>query len=125
MVTWGTNPEQALPINERVPDPEREQSVERRTEYAKALSYMGLEPGMPLTDIGVDRVFIGSCTNSRIEDIRAAAAVAKLGRAVVPAWVVPGSDSVKRQAEVEGLDRIFIEAGFELASPRLLTLHGT
>ena len=74
---------------------------------------MGLQPGMPLTDIAVDRIFIGSCTNSRIDDIRAAAAVAKLGHAVVPAWVVPGSESVKRQAEAEGLDRIFIEAGFE------------
>ena len=113
MVTWGTNPEQALPITERVPDPAREQNVERRTEYEKALSYMGLKPGMPLTDIAVDRVFIGSCTNSRIDDIRAAAAVAKLGHAVVPAWVVPGSESVKRQAEAEGLDRIFTEAGFE------------
>ena len=113
MVTWGTNPEQALPITERVPDPEQEENPERRTEYHKALSYMGLQPGMPLTDIAVDRVFIGSCTNSRIDDIRAAAAVAKLGHAVVPAWVVPGSESIKRQAEAEGLDRIFIEAGFE------------
>ena len=113
MVTWGTNPEQALPITERVPNPERESNVERRTEYSNALSYMGLAPGIPLTDIAVDRVFIGSCTNSRIDDIRAAAAVAKLGRAVVPAWVVPGSESVKRQAEAEGLDRIFTEAGFE------------
>jgi 3-isopropylmalate/(R)-2-methylmalate dehydratase large subunit len=113
MVTWGTNPEQALPITGRVPDPEQEQNIERRTEYSKALSYMGLQPGMPLTDIAVDRVFIGSCTNSRIDDIRAAAAVAKLGHAVVPAWVVPGSESVRRQAETEGLDHIFTEAGFE------------
>ena len=113
MVTWGTNPEQALPITGRVPDPEQEGNAERRTEYRKALSYMGLQPGMPLTDIAVDRVFIGSCTNSRIDDIRAAAAVAKLGHAVVPAWVVPGSQSIKRQAEAEGLDRIFTEAGFE------------
>ena len=113
MVTWGTNPEQSLPITERVPDPAQEQDVERRTEYSKALTYMGLQPGMALTDIAVDRVFIGSCTNSRIDDIRAAAAVAKLGRAVVPAWVVPGSESVKRQAEAEGLDRIFVDAGFE------------
>ena len=113
MVTWGTNPEQALPITERVPDPEQEQNIERRTEYSKALLYMGLQPGMPLTDIAVDRVFIGSCTNSRIDDIRAAAAVAKLGHAVVPAWVVPGSESVRRQAETEGLARIFTEAGFE------------
>jgi 3-isopropylmalate/(R)-2-methylmalate dehydratase large subunit len=113
MVTWGTNPEQALPITERVPDPEQESNIERRTEYSSALAYMGLAPGMPLTDIAIDRVFIGSCTNSRIDDIRAAAAVAKLGRAVVPVWVVPGSESVRRQAEAEGLDRIFTEAGFE------------
>jgi 3-isopropylmalate/(R)-2-methylmalate dehydratase large subunit len=113
MVTWGTNPEQALPITDRVPDPEREQNLELRTEYSKALSYMGLQPGMLLTDIAVDRIFIGSCTNSRIDDIRAAAAVAKLGHAVVPAWVVPGSQDIKRQAEAEGLDRIFTAAGFE------------
>ncbi|MGA2944550.1 MAG: 3-isopropylmalate dehydratase large subunit [Xanthobacteraceae bacterium] len=113
MVTWGTNPEQSLPITGRVPDPAQEQNAERRTEYSKALTYMGLQPGMLLTDIAVDRVFIGSCTNSRIDDIRAAAAVAKLGHAVVPAWIVPGSESIKRQAEAEGLDRIFTAAGFE------------
>ena len=113
MVTWGTNPEQALPITSRVPDPDQEEDLDRRAEYGKALSYMGLTPGMPLADIAIDRVFIGSCTNSRIEDMRAAAAVARGGRAVVPAWVVPGSQSVKRQAEAEGLDRIFTEAGFE------------
>jgi 3-isopropylmalate/(R)-2-methylmalate dehydratase large subunit len=116
MVTWGTNPEQALPITARVPDPAQETDLERRTEYSKALAYMGLRPGMPLTEIAVDRIFIGSCTNSRIDDIRAAAAVAKHGRAVVPAWVVPGSESVKRQAEAEGLDRIFTDAGFEWRS---------
>jgi 3-isopropylmalate/(R)-2-methylmalate dehydratase large subunit len=113
MVTWGTNPEQALPITERVPDPDREPNAERRAELNEALSYMGLQAGMALTDIVVDRVFIGSCTNSRIDDIRTAAAVAKHGRAVIPAWVVPGSQSVKRQAEAEGLDRIFAAAGFE------------
>jgi 3-isopropylmalate/(R)-2-methylmalate dehydratase large subunit len=116
MVTWGTNPEQALPITGRVPDPADESNPERRTEFSKALAYMGLKPGIALTDIAVDRIFIGSCTNSRIDDIRAAAAVAKLGRAVVPAWVVPGSQSVKRQAEAEGLDRIFTDAGFEWRS---------
>ena len=113
MVTWGTNPEQALPITGRVPDPERETNAERRGEYANALAYMGLQPNVPLGDIAVDRVFIGSCTNGRIDDLRAAAAVAKLGRAVVPTWVVPGSEGVKRQAEAEGLDRIFTAAGFE------------
>jgi 3-isopropylmalate/(R)-2-methylmalate dehydratase large subunit len=116
MVTWGTNPEQSLPITGRVPDPAQEADAEKRTEFNKALAYMDLKPGMALTDIAVDRVFIGSCTNSRIDDIRAAAAVAKLGHAVVPAWVVPGSDSVKRQAEAEGLDRIFTDAGFEWRS---------
>jgi 3-isopropylmalate/(R)-2-methylmalate dehydratase large subunit len=113
MVTWGTTPEHARPISAQVPDPDRETSPDQRGEYAKALAYMDLQPGMKLTDIAVDRVFIGSCTNGRIDDLRAAAAVARLGRAVVPAWVVPGSDSVKRQAEVEGLDRIFAAAGFE------------
>lgn len=113
MVTWGTNPEQALPITDRVPDPARETDPERQTEFNKALAYMGLEPGMALTDIAVDKVFIGSCTNSRIDDLRAAAAVAKLGRAVVPAWVVPGSEKIKHQAEAEGLDHIFTEAGFQ------------
>ena len=113
MVTWGTNPEQTLPITERVPDPDRESNAERRAEFNEALSYMGLQAGMRLTEIAVDRVFIGSCTNGRIDDIRTAASVAKLGRAVIPAWVVPGSESVKRQAEAEGLDRIFIAAGFE------------
>jgi len=117
MVTWGTNPEQALPITGSVPDPGREPNGERRTEYANALSYMGLSAGMPLTNIAIDRVFIGSCTNSRIDDLRAAASVAKLGHAVVPAWVVPGSESVRRQAEAEGLDRVFIAAGFEWRAP--------
>ena len=116
MVTWGTNPEQALPITERVPDPAQQENVERRTEFSNALTYMDLRPGMPLTEISLDRIFIGSCTNSRIDDLRAAAAVVKLGHAVVPAWVVPGSESVKRQAEAEGLDRIFIDAGFEWRS---------
>lgn len=117
MVSWGTNPEQSLPITARVPDPAEEPNAERRTEFSKALVYMGLLPGMALTDIALDRVFIGSCTNSRIDDMRAAAAVAKRGRAVVPTWVVPGSESVRRQAEAEGLDRIFTEAGFEWRAP--------
>lgn len=117
MVTWGTNPEQALPITERVPDPSQEPNAERRSEWSKALAYMDLKSGMPLTEIALDRVFIGSCTNSRIDDLRAAAAVAKLGHAAVPAWVVPGSASVKRQAEAEGLDRVFVEAGFEWREP--------
>jgi 3-isopropylmalate/(R)-2-methylmalate dehydratase large subunit len=117
MVTWGTNPEQALPITGRVPDPRDAKDEVQRAEYESALDYMALKPGMALSDITIDRVFIGSCTNARIEDLRAAAAVAKLGKARVPAWVVPGSRSIQRQAESEGLDRIFTAAGFEWREP--------
>jgi 3-isopropylmalate/(R)-2-methylmalate dehydratase large subunit len=115
MVTWGNSPEDALPISGRVPDPDAVADTARRAAMSRTLDYMGLKPGMPLTDIAVDRVFIGSCTNGRIEDLRLAAAVAK-GRRVaagVQAWVVPGSQQVKLQAEQEGLDRVFREAGFE------------
>jgi 3-isopropylmalate/(R)-2-methylmalate dehydratase large subunit len=112
-VTWGTSPQDALPITGRVPDPATVADAGRRQGLQRALGYMGLTPGMPLTDITVDRVFIGSCTNSRLEDLRAAAAVAKGRRAVIPAWIVPGSGLVKQAAEAEGLDRIFAEAGFE------------
>jgi 3-isopropylmalate/(R)-2-methylmalate dehydratase large subunit len=112
-VTWGTNPGQAAAIDGVVPDPGTVADPEKRQEIEAALDYMALKPGMPLAAIAVDRVFIGSCTNSRIEDLRSAAAIARKGRAVVPTWVVPGSMSVKRQAENEGLDRIFIAAGFE------------
>ena len=117
MVTWGTNPEQAAAVTSRVPDPATIADANRRTEYAAALDYMGLTAGMALEDVAVDRVFIGSCTNSRIEDIRAAAEVARLGKAKVPAWVVPGSRLVQKQAEQEGLDRILIDAGFEWREP--------
>jgi 3-isopropylmalate/(R)-2-methylmalate dehydratase large subunit len=112
-VTWGTSPQDALPITGRVPDPASIGDTTRRQSVERALGYMGLTPGMPLTDIVVNRVFIGSCTNSRLEDLRAAAAVAKGRRAVVPAWIVPGSGLVKQAAEAEGLDRIFLAAGFE------------
>jgi len=112
-VTWGTSPQDALPIEARVPDPGREPDTARRQSMERALGYMGLAPGTALTDVNVDRVFIGSCTNSRLDDLRAAAAVARGRRAVVPAWVVPGSGLVKRAAETEGLDRVFREAGFE------------
>jgi 3-isopropylmalate/(R)-2-methylmalate dehydratase large subunit len=111
-VTWGTSPQDALPITARVPDPATVEPA-RRASLERALAYMGLTGGMPLTDVTVDRVFIGSCTNSRLEDLRAAAAVAKGRRAVVPAWIVPGSGLVKEAAEREGLDRIFREAGFD------------
>jgi 3-isopropylmalate/(R)-2-methylmalate dehydratase large subunit len=117
MVTWGTSPEHAAPVTGRVPDPAQASDKARGEEIAAALDYMGLKPGMALADIAVDRVFIGSCTNSRIEDLRAAADVARRGRAKIPAWIVPGSMTVKKQAEAEGLDRIFVEAGFEWRSP--------
>ena len=115
MVTWGTTPEDALPITGLVPDPAAIGDPERREAMEKSLTYMGLTPGAPLDAIKIDRVFIGSCTNGRIEDLREAAGVAA-GRKVargVQAWVVPGSGLVKAQAEAEGLDRIFTDAGFE------------
>ena len=107
------SPEHPLCITATVPDPAQAPDADKRAAIQAALDYMGLEPGTPLGDIAIDRVFIGSCTNGRIEDLRAAAEVARLGRAKVTAWVVPGSSPVKRQAEAEGLDRIFIDAGFE------------
>ena len=113
MVTYGTSPEDALPVTGSVPDPSTAADATKREALARSLAYMGLTPGTPITDIRVDRVFIGSCTNSRIEDIRAAAAVAKGRKAVVPSWIVPGSGIVKEQAEAEGLDKIFKAAGFE------------
>ena len=115
MVTWGNSPEDALPISGCVPDPRQAEDAERREAMQRTLAYMGLTPGMPLSDVTVDRVFIGSCTNSRIEDLRAAADVVK-GRHVaagVEAWVVPGSGLIKAQAEAEGLDRRFRDAGFQ------------
>jgi 3-isopropylmalate/(R)-2-methylmalate dehydratase large subunit len=102
-----------LPITGRVPDPAAIGEAGRRQSLERALGYMGLTAGMPLTDIVVNRVFIGSCTNSRLEDLRAAAAVARGRRAIIPTWVVPGSGLVKQAAEAEGLDRVFLEAGFE------------
>lgn len=119
MVTWGTTPQDAAPVDSRVPDPAAEADGPRRAAMERALAYMGLRPGMPLAEISVDHVFIGSCTNSRIEDLRAAAAVLR-GRKVatgVRAIVVPGSGLVKRQAEKEGLDQVFLGAGFEWREP--------
>ncbi len=113
MVTWGTSPEDVLPITGRVPGLESENDPDRRAALQRKLDYMGLAPGMMLSDIEVDRVFIGSCTNGRIEDLRAAATIARNRRAVVPAMVVPGSGPVRAEAEAEGLDRIFRDAGFE------------
>jgi 3-isopropylmalate/(R)-2-methylmalate dehydratase large subunit len=121
-VTWGTSPEMVLGINGLVPDPDDEKDANKRDAIERALTYMGLKPGKALQDIYVDKVFIGSCTNSRIEDIREAAAlVKKLGRKVAGnvslAMVVPGSGLVKQQAEREGLDEIFRAAGFEWREP--------
>jgi len=113
MVSWGTNPEDSSPVTEVVPDPASIAELERRRRMERALGYMRLRPGTRLDTISVDQVFIGSCTNARIEDLRSAAAVAKGRRAAVPTLVVPGSTAVKRQAEAEGLDRIFLDAGFE------------
>ena len=119
-VTWGTSPEQVLPIGGRVPNPAKEADPQKRAGIERALQYMGLAADTPLADIKLDKVFIGSCTNSRIEDLRAAAAVAK-GRKkaanVQQVLVVPGSGIVKRQAEAEGLDKVFIAAGFEWREP--------
>jgi 3-isopropylmalate/(R)-2-methylmalate dehydratase large subunit len=112
-VTWGTSPQDALPITGLVPDPTREGDPARRESMERAIRYMGLTPNTPLTNVKVDRVFIGSCTNSRLDDLRSAAKVAQGRRAVVPAWVVPGSGLVKEAAEREGLDKIFTAAGFE------------
>ena len=119
-VTWGTSPEMVVDIESLVPDPDAVSDKVKADGMRKALAYMGLEAGMPITDIAVDKVFIGSCTNSRIEDLRDAAMIAR-GRHVSDrvklAMVVPGSGLVKRQAEEEGLDKIFIEAGFEWREP--------
>lgn len=119
-VTWGTSPEMVLPVTGRVPDPDREKDDMRRSGMERALEYMGLKPNTAIEDIKIDRVFIGSCTNSRIEDLRAAAVVARGKRVasnVRQAMVVAGSGLVKAQAEREGLDKIFIEAGFEWREP--------
>lgn len=119
-VTWGTSPEMVVGIEDRVPDPEREKDTVRREGMERALQYMGLQPNMPMTSIRIDKVFIGSCTNSRIEDLREAAAVVR-GRHradnVRLAMVVPGSGTVKLQAEAEGLHHVFREAGFEWRDP--------
>ena len=113
IVTWGTSPQDALPIDGSVPDPAREPDAARAKYLREALDYMGLMPGTKLTNIAVDRIFIGSCTNARIEDLRAAAAVLAGRVSKVPGLVSPGSSTVKRQAEEEGLDRIFRDAGLE------------
>jgi len=119
-VTWGTSPEMVLPVDGTIPDPAAADSATERDAIARALQYMGLEAGMAIMDIRLDKVFIGSCTNSRIEDLRAAAAVVR-GRRVADsiklAMVVPGSGAVKAQAEAEGLDKVFTAAGLEWREP--------
>ncbi len=119
-VTWGTSPEMVVAIDDCVPNPAHESDRVKKMGMEKALAYMGLRAGTPMNQIAVDKIFIGSCTNSRIEDLRAAAEIArgrKVAKTVKLALVVPGSGLVKRQAESEGLDRIFIEAGFEWRDP--------
>jgi 3-isopropylmalate/(R)-2-methylmalate dehydratase large subunit len=118
-VTWGTSPEMVVPVDGRVPDPEKEKDETRREGMERALNYMGLKPNTQITDIRIDKVFIGSCTNSRIEDLREVARMAegKKVSAGVNAMIVPGSGLVKEQAEAEGLDKIFIDAGFEWREP--------
>ena len=121
-VTWGTSPEMVLSVLDRVPDPDKEKDANKRLAIERALTYMGLQPGKPIADITVDKIFIGSCTNSRIEDMREAAAVVKrlgqkVARNIKLAMVVPGSGLVKAQAEKEGLDEIFKAAGFEWREP--------
>jgi 3-isopropylmalate/(R)-2-methylmalate dehydratase large subunit len=119
-VTWGTSPEMVVTVDDAVPDPEKEKDSTKREGMERALAYMGLKPRTRITDIKLDKIFIGSCTNSRIEDLRAAAAVVK-GRRVASnirqAMVVPGSGLVKAQAEKEGLDKVFLDAGFEWREP--------
>ena len=118
-VTWGTSPEDTAPINGKVPDPKKVSDEATKAKMERALDYMGLKPGQKITDIKIDTVFIGSCTNSRIEDLRAASSIAK-GRKVsegINAMVVPGSGLVKEQAEKEGIDKIFLEAGFDWREP--------
>src|SRR5438445_5602893 len=118
-VTWGISPEHVVGVDGRIPDPHAFDDPARRAAVETALEYMGLKAGAPIAGTPVDWVFIGSCTNSRLSDIQEAAALAK-GRKVAPgvtAWVVPGSETIKRQAEAEGLDRVFMEAGFQWREP--------
>jgi 3-isopropylmalate/(R)-2-methylmalate dehydratase large subunit len=119
LVTWGTSPENVIPVTGRVPDPAAEPDAQRRAAMERMLDYMGLKPGIAMNDVRIDRVFIGSCTNGRIEDFREVAKIVQGKRvaAHVNAMIVPGSGLVKEQAEQEGLDRIFRDAGFEWREP--------
>ena len=118
-ITWGTSPEHVIPVTDRIPDPAATSDPDKQKAWQAALDYMGLTAGAPIQETRVDWVFIGSCTNSRMSDLRDAAQIAK-GRKVaghVRAWVVPGSENIKRMAEAEGLDRVFLDAGFEWREP--------
>ena len=124
-VTWGTSPEMVCNINDNVPDPSQEKNISNQKGYQSALEYMGLKKGTSIKDIKLDKIFIGSCTNSRIEDLRKAAEIVKskkVAKNIKQALVVPGSGLVKKQAEKEGLDQIFIDAGFEWREPGLLNV---
>tara|TARA_B110000263_G_C15177622_1_gene450007 strand:- start:195 stop:923 length:729 start_codon:yes stop_codon:yes gene_type:complete len=116
-VTWGTSPQDTAPLNGTIPDPEKIDNVNRRNAMQRSLDYMGLEPNQNIRDIKIDKVFIGSCTNGRIEDLREVAKVVKGKKVTVDSMIVPGSGLVKEQAEKEGLDKIFIEAGFDWREP--------
>ena len=119
MVTWGTSPQDVVPVTGSIPDPEKEKDKDRKTSMNRSLKYMGLKPNTKITDIKIDRIFIGSCTNGRIGDLRDAAKIIK-GKKIadhVNAMVVPGSGLVKQQAEEEGIDKIFVESGFEWREP--------
>jgi 3-isopropylmalate/(R)-2-methylmalate dehydratase large subunit len=120
LVTWGTSPDMVVPVDQCIPDPADEPEITKRRGMQRALEYMGLSPGTPITNIALDKVFIGSCTNGRIEDLRAAAEVLRgkhVAGSIKLALVVPGSGLVKAEAEAEGLDRVFLDAGFEWREP--------
>ncbi len=125
MVSWGNTAADVVPVTGCAPDPREQPESERRRTIERSLSYMGLEPGTPLAGLPIDQVFIGSCTNGRIEDLRAAASILKDHKVRVPALVVPGSNLVKAQAEREGLDRIFTEAGCSWGHPGCSMCVGT
>ena len=117
LVTWGTSPEDTVPVNSRVPDPQSESDPDRRRQLQRKLDYMGLQANTPVTDIRIDQVFIGSCTNGRLADLEAAAAIVKNRKVVVPSLVVPATQNIQREAEALGLDQVFLNAGFVWGAP--------
>ena len=117
LVTWGTSPEDTVPVNGRVPDPQNESDPDRRRQLQRKLDYMGLRANTPVSDISIDQVFIGSCTNGRLEDLEAAADILQNRKVAVPSLVVPATQSIQRDAQALGLDRVFIEAGFVWGAP--------